>query len=739
MKNKMSSVLSFLAVIVLPASSVSPFPLPTVTPVDPYAGPYATASAEYRFPAAIDNNVLAGVATEVWGKLYRPTNSRVQKLQLIVLLHGNHETCGFGANPIQAVSCEYTFSGSCSGDGQFVIQNHLGFEYLATELASWGYAVVSINANRGITCGNPATGDNGLNLARGRLLLKHLSLLSQWNRNANTTPGSLGVDLHGKLDFTQVGLFGHSRGGEGVRAAYNLYRDSGSIWPSMIATPVNFRGIFEVGPVDGQTARVLNADGAAWNVLLPMCDGDVVQLQGMKVFDRMQALASELPPLPKSMYAVWGANHDYYNTQWQTSDSQGCVGMTPLWNGSVGSSNERLTAQNSVIPFFRAHVGVNHEVSLASSFDPMYPLPDAVSEITRVDRTFMNSPNRQFSYRAEDFQGTGLAGSLTTAAPLVSNVIVTHANVTEHDPSLKAARITWTRASAQTYFQDNWTLPGHVGLNLREAATFDFRVSRSISNMNPVEQSTDFMIQAAFDDGSFGDQVPVAEFISLDGPFGSVQGTSSELHETLQTVRIPTAQFVGGSPHNVKGVRFTFNLTNTGDIVISDINISRFSSNVAASGFNYNPANVLPLTFNPSDLWANLIRLFPHPILSYFGPRLSPGEPRAVVPVRGIAAAPPRNQVIGVRRSADGLKVKIDIQSSEIFQVRDALPVLRFAGKAVAPGEFMTNGDLHYMSFTVDRAELQILPASFAMDISHQEDMNHAIRDFGIVKRADFP
>ena len=45
-------------------------------------------------------------------------------------------------------------------------------------------------------------------------------------------PDTLGVDLAGKIDFQNVGTMGHARGGEGVRAAYEQYRDAGSARPT---------------------------------------------------------------------------------------------------------------------------------------------------------------------------------------------------------------------------------------------------------------------------------------------------------------------------------------------------------------------------------------------------------------------------------------------------------------------------------------------------------------------------
>ena len=71
-------------------------------------------------------------------------------------------------------------------------------------------------------------------------------------------------------------------GGEGMRAALAQYRDAGSPWPARIVSPVNFDGLFEIGPVDGQTHRILNAPSLPWLVVLPGCDGDVSDLEGVK-------------------------------------------------------------------------------------------------------------------------------------------------------------------------------------------------------------------------------------------------------------------------------------------------------------------------------------------------------------------------------------------------------------------------------------------------------------------------
>ena len=292
----------------------------------------STTSAEYKLPASDDPDVLPGTVTELWARVYRPAVLVSGKTYpLIVFLHGNNGTCGHGSNPRIDDNCGYTNTGICSEPGYVVTPNHLGYEYIANELAGNEYIVVSINANRGIGCLDSPTDDYGLIQARGRLVLKHLSMLSFWNRTPEATPGSLDFSFFEQLDLQNVGLVGHSRGGEAVRAAYNLYSDAGSPWPAKISEPVRFRGLFEIAPTDGQAGRVLNALDMRWAVLLPMCDGDVTYMDGMNPFDRMVAHQGvETDETMKATFLVYGANHNFYNSEWQQSEpGAGCLGHSP--------------------------------------------------------------------------------------------------------------------------------------------------------------------------------------------------------------------------------------------------------------------------------------------------------------------------------------------------------------------------------------------------------------------------
>src|SRR5262249_14726817 len=173
------------------ALSIFAFALPAFADTAPDAtdfGPLETTSAEYKFPATIDPDVIGDRFTELWAAVYMPIDLSGAPYPLLVFKHGNHGTCGSctGGGTFVGYECfvgetqvprsdgssAYTTSGTCPTN--FVVTpNHLGYAYLAERLASWGFIVVSINSNRGITAGGGVPGDTGLNLARGRLILKH--------------------------------------------------------------------------------------------------------------------------------------------------------------------------------------------------------------------------------------------------------------------------------------------------------------------------------------------------------------------------------------------------------------------------------------------------------------------------------------------------------------------------------------------------------------------------------------
>ena len=508
------------------------------------------------------------MVSELWAAVYRPRVPSDDRHSLIIFLHGNHATCGTGSEPRLDFNTQYTFYGTCPLDF-VVVPNHAGYAYMADRLASWGYIVVSINANRGVNAAPGMFGDAGLNLVRGRLVLRHLQRLSEWN-TVGGTPESLGVELQGKLDFEHVGLMGHSRGGEGMRAAYNLYRDPDSPWPALIPDRITLRAIFEIGAVDGQTARVLDAEGTVWNQLLPMCDGDVSNLQGILPLERMMLAFSESPSTQKSNWTVWGTNHNFYNSEWQVSDSGLCRGHSPIWPFPpyFQSEEQQQIAMAGVMAIMRGNVGRAADPRFNRNFNPEFGLPAVVASLTRIDRGYTDSPNAEVTRLFEDFEqptGTNSYGFPNTH----SNIQISHAGVPRHHPFQRAGNISWMAASAATFFQANWSAPGE-GLDTTAFQTLDLRVSRMDSPQNPAGP-TNFSLRLVDAAGTLSVPVQLASYTDLRGPVG---GPPAILHPILQTARIPLRVFAGVDRTQIRAVRLTFDDTPTGAIFVANIRLS---------------------------------------------------------------------------------------------------------------------------------------------------------------------
>ena len=321
-----------------------------------------------------------------------------------------------------------------------------------------------------------------------------------------------------------------------------------------------------------------------------MCDGDVFNLQGVRPFDRMLRINSESPARQKSTFTVWGANHNFYNTEWQLSDSPGCFANQRLFDHLIGSADERTTAIASVVAFFVANVGASKLPDYNRNFNPQFELPASVTSITRVDRGYTDSPDSSLTRSFDDFTApTGFNSH--GPANSSSNVSVFHGHVADHDPVQQfAALISWNGPGADTFFQSNWTNPGS-GMNASSFGTLDFRVSRQCADPTDLlcnKQSnwfnfeTNFSIRLVGANGNLSNPVQLTDYLSLTGPVGSlVFGFGTAGHPILQTARIPLSVFGNAVVSNLRGVRFTFDDTRRDEIYIANIQLSKLNGLLA--------------------------------------------------------------------------------------------------------------------------------------------------------------
>lgn len=324
-----------------PATPDSPSaPARALAPADPATpGDHHIAEAVYQFgDQAIPLLNIGGIRGELTGKIYLPDGPG--RKPVVIFLHGRHSSCYGPGTPNPARwPCR---TSPASTQQRSPIPSFLGYEAPARALASNGYAVVSISANAVNANDNQLAADYGAQ-ARGGLVLDALRMLQQADAGRNpvyhdaftntdvSLAGALDgdltpADLIGQFDLDNVGIMGHSRGGEGVVAASTL----NDALP--VSRQFGIRAVLPLAPVDYDRISLPNVATAT---ILPYCDGDVENLMGQHIVD--DSRHSFRDDVLRSAVLVMGANHNFFNTIWTPGGWPAATGDD--WSSASGASD----------------------------------------------------------------------------------------------------------------------------------------------------------------------------------------------------------------------------------------------------------------------------------------------------------------------------------------------------------------------------------------------------------------
>ncbi len=333
------------------APATLPIDLPAVAADAAPAGEFNTVDVEYSFGRMTVSDELTGDSyeTDIHGYIRYPENTD-GPFPVLLFQHGRHQTCetGIGQLPVPVGD------DNCPDLAPIIspANSYRGYDYLVENLASHGYAVISIDTNDiNDNDGSAGSSDTGA-LARAELILAHLDAF----RDINAQGGAGFDQLAGKLDFRRVGIMGHSRGGEGVNKTIrvNATREH----------PHNIHAVFALAPTDYNSQAV---EGVVFATLLPYCDGDVEDLMGSFAYDHAR-YADTRDPWPKFQILAMGANHNYFNTVWTSDDweihgtpTDSHCGQQSLSNGRDSEAGQRALGQFFMASFFRYFIGQEDE------------------------------------------------------------------------------------------------------------------------------------------------------------------------------------------------------------------------------------------------------------------------------------------------------------------------------------------------------------------------------------------
>jgi len=514
---------------------------------------------------------------ELRASIHYPTNLPGGPYPVIVFLHGRHATCFKGNTQL--------LQWPCTDNGSAPIPSFQGYDYISQVLASNGYVVVSVSAN-GVNAVDNAVFDLGA-LARAELMQKHLDILNTFN----TTGGApFGTKFVGKLDLTRVGTMGHSRGGEGVVRHYVLNNSLGA--------PYGIKAVFPLAPVDFNRPNVNNA---ALDVMLPYCDGDVADLQGVHFYDDARY---NVPGdnSPKHYQLVMGANHNFFNTIW-SPDSSVFPGAVDDWLAFIpgghsdshcgsGKTSKRLTEAQQrgtglayMTAFFRAYVGGETQfIPLLTGDAP----PPASAQNNNLFVSYHAPANRRLDVNTllndTNLTTNNLGGAAiqTALSPYelcggdapqpqrciaeANNAQQPHTTPSARSPlrGLSQLKTGWNDLTGN--YRNN--IPPALG-NVSGFQAVQFRVSVNFADVRNLEGlASDFRVVLT-DAANNSASVRVSDVSgALYFPPGEVLAVPKVV---LNTVRVPLSAFSGVNLNAVRSVQFTFNERLQGGILITDV------------------------------------------------------------------------------------------------------------------------------------------------------------------------
>lgn len=422
-----------------------------------------------------------------------------------------------------------------------------GFDALSRLLASHGYVVASLDARSVLDATIKSWGE---------FVREHVRRFAA--RNA-TGSGSI---FESRLDLSRVSLIGHSRGGEGVIAAWEWQRvdpDPGYAIRALVSfAPTNFFADSgndpSVSPPGWEPTFNPRMRDVAFQIIQGSKDCDVRSFDGRVHYDRAADHRAPGETL-KSLVYIHSANHNYFNEVWETQNGDDCDGTRKILSGTTA----RVVA-NSYI-----HAFLDTVVQAGTRWRP-YLTGEKRSPVvgTRVVVDFQ-APSSEFVAidHFDDDNGLGvnsLGGSVQTQSMVYS--ISSGGFFFNTDPAERTmgygedSPAAHLRLSGESdgIFETSIPAGAHESIAVAEPEYFSFRFGQLVQPGIPAElvRPADISVEITDVSGTTSSLVRARRYMNNARPS---KGRYADLIIVMSAVRIPLSAFRGIDPLSAISVR----------------------------------------------------------------------------------------------------------------------------------------------------------------------------------------
>lgn len=477
------------------------------------------------------------------------------------------------------------------GDGPFplvlmVHGNHLmedfsdaGYDYLGKLLASRGYIAISVDENflnYSTWSGIP---DNDFKV-RAWLLLKHIQQIQAFSQTPDTA-------FYNRVDFSNVALIGHSRGGQAVAMAAD--RDAWFAGDRMLDSlnndQVKIQTVIALAPtdksIDNKTAKLKDVN---YLVLQGARDGDVNDFYG----DRQYIRTSLTPDSGYRKASVYlsEANHSRFNTEWGTMDERPPGGLFLSQRGMMSAADQRQAAEVYVSAFLETtlHRQTDYIPLLQDYRAGLDWLPGSTAYVTRYEDSSFDTIAR---YDEDRNKTTLPQGGKLEADNLKSWEEMDVKDRDNNNKGTVGVQIEWKDESSYSL---NLGQPFSLAAEADANRMLAFSLANLSSKLDPGHQETSPQIQIELTTTD-GDHLvlPLDQYMSVQKPYRTTYTIIPWLEKTIksgkykhdtepvfQTFRVPLhdfAQAVSKKELAISQITFRF-IGGPGKIMLDDIGLS---------------------------------------------------------------------------------------------------------------------------------------------------------------------